>query len=111
MKEIVNLKVKLAEEFSMKDLGWAKKILRMRINRERKETIENITSRVHEKDAEEFNMTDAKPMNVSLGGHFKLSTAQALTTEDEKAFMSEVPYASVVSSLIHDMVCSRLDIS
>ena len=36
MKEIVNLKDKLAKEFSMKDLGLAKKILGMRISRERR---------------------------------------------------------------------------
>jgi len=35
MKEIVNLKVKLAKEFSMKNLDPAKKILEMRINREK----------------------------------------------------------------------------
>jgi len=44
MKEIMNLKVKLAEEFSMKDLDPAKKFLEMRISRERKEAVENITS-------------------------------------------------------------------
>ena len=36
MKEIVILKVKLAKEFSMKDLGPTKKILEMRINKEKK---------------------------------------------------------------------------
>ena len=36
MKEIVNLKASLAEEFSMKDLGLARKILGMRISREKK---------------------------------------------------------------------------
>jgi len=36
MKEIVNLKAKLAEKFSMKNLSPAKKILEMRIIRERK---------------------------------------------------------------------------
>jgi len=36
MKEIVNLKAKLAKEFSMKDLGPAKKILGMRISREKR---------------------------------------------------------------------------
>jgi len=46
MKEIVNLKTKLAEEFSMKDLSSAKKIIEMRISRERKEDVENITSLV-----------------------------------------------------------------
>jgi len=36
MKEIVNLKAKLAKEFSMKDLSPAKKILRMKISREKR---------------------------------------------------------------------------
>ena len=36
MKEIVNLKAKLTKEFSMKDLGPAKKILGMRISREKR---------------------------------------------------------------------------
>ena len=43
VKEIVNLKINLAEEFSMKDLSYAKKIFEMRISREKKEIIESIT--------------------------------------------------------------------
>jgi len=53
IKEIVNLKARLAEEFSMKDLSYAKKIFGMRISRERKETIESITCRVCKEGAEE----------------------------------------------------------
>ena len=44
-----------------------------------------------EKMLKMFNMSDAKPMNVPLGGHFKLSKAQTPMTEDEKTLMSEVP--------------------
>ena len=36
MKEILNLKAKLAKEFSMKDLSLAKKILGMRISTEKR---------------------------------------------------------------------------
>ena len=53
MKEILSLKAKLAKEFSMKDLGLAKKILGMRIIREKKEALEDVTSRVREESAEE----------------------------------------------------------
>ena len=56
-----------------------------------------------------FNMSDAKPVSIPLGGHFKLSKAHALTTEDEKVLMSEVPYASAVGSLCY--VCTRPDIA
>ena len=58
-----------------------------------------------------FNMTDAKPVNVPLKGHFKLSKGQTLTTEDEKALMSEVPYASTVGSLMYAIVYTRSDIA
>jgi len=44
MQEIVYFKAKLAKEFSIKDLNPAKKTLRMRINRERKKVVEDITS-------------------------------------------------------------------
>ena len=53
MKEIVSLKAKLMKEFSMKDLGPAKKILGMRINREKKEAFEDITSRVRRESAKD----------------------------------------------------------
>ena len=46
-------------------------------------------------------------MDVPLGGHFKLSKALAPTTENEKALMSEVLYASAVCNLIYVTVCTR----
>jgi len=55
-------------------------------------------------------MSGAKPVNIPLQGHFKLSKAHALTTKDENA-MSEVPYAAVVGSLMYIMVCMRSNIS
>ena len=56
-------------------------------------------------------MADAKPVNVPFRGHFKLSKAQTPTTEDEKALMSEVQYASAVGSLMYAMVCTRPDVA
>ena len=50
-------------------------------------------------------------MNIPLVGHFKLSKAQAPTMEDKKALISEVPYASVVGSLMYAMVCTGPDIA
>ena len=60
-----------------------------------------------EKVLKRFNILDAKPMNVPSGCHFKLSKAQALTTEDKKSLMSGVPYASVVGRLMYAMDCTR----
>jgi len=41
-------------------------------------------------------MANAKPMDFPLRGRFNLSEAQTPMTEDEKALMSEVPYASAM---------------
>jgi len=96
----------------MKDLDPAKKILGMRISRERKKTLKTITSRVHiEKVMRRFNMVDAKPANVLLRGQFKLSKAQELKIEYEKDLMPKVMYVSVVGNLTYVMVCTRPDIA
>ncbi|PHT75080.1 hypothetical protein T459_18602 [Capsicum annuum] len=70
-----------SKEFDMKDLGAAKKILSMEILRDRKNS------------------------------HFKLSTTLSPKTEDERDYMSRVPYSSVVVSLIYVMVCFQPDLS
>jgi len=54
-----------------------------------------------------FNMSYAKPMNVPLGGHFKLSKTQSLTTEDEKVLILKVPYELAVGRLMYSIVCTR----
>ena len=65
IKEIVNLKVKLAKEFSMKELSPEKKILRMWISREKKKAIEDISqAEFVEKLLKRFNMSDAKHVNI-----------------------------------------------
>jgi len=109
MKKIVNLKTKIAEKFSMKNLDPAKKILEMRINREKR--LLKISQAEYVEVLKRFNMADAKYVNASLGGHFKLSKANALTAEDEKALMLEVSYASAVENLMYVIICTRPDIA
>jgi len=57
----------------------------------------------------EFNMAEAKSVTTPLAGHFKLSSKQYPQSPEEK--MSQVPYASVVGSLMYVMVCTRLDLA
>ncbi|KAG8497106.1 hypothetical protein CXB51_008302 [Gossypium anomalum] len=84
--EIRKVKAQLSEEFEMKDLGPAKKILGMEILRDRK------TSKLY----------------LSQKG---LSSALSLQPDDEIEYMSHVPYSSTVGSLMYSMVCSRPDLS
>src|SRR5206468_3649145 len=112
MVEINKLKSQLSQEFEMKDMGAAKKILGMEIKRERsskklylnqKGYIERVVSR--------FGMQNAKAVSTPLAPHFRLSGKQSPTTTVEKDHMDRVPYASAVGSLMYAMVCTRPDIS
>ena len=58
-----------------------------------------------------FNMKEAKPVSTYLGSHFKLSKEQSLKIEEERVYMSKVPYASVIGSLMYVTVCTRPDIA
>jgi len=103
------LKAQLKKEFDMKDLGEAKKILGMKITRDRgssrlwlsqKNYILNVLER--------FNMAEERPITTLLVGHFKSSSKHCPQLPEE---MSRVPYASAVGSLMYDLVCTRPDLA
>jgi len=56
-------------------------------------------------------MNNVKLVNVPLTSHFKLSSVLSPRTDDEKQYMSHVPYANDVGNLIYAMVSTRPDIS
>ena len=64
-----------------------------------------------EKLLEKFCMNNVKPVNVPLASHFKFSSVLCPRTDEEKQYMSHVPYANVVGSLIYTMVSTRPEIS
>ncbi|KAE8703438.1 cytochrome P450 71A9-like [Hibiscus syriacus] len=112
MQEIINLKQKLSKQFAMKDLGTAKQILGMRIKRDTKSgTLMLSQAEYINKVLSRFNMQDAKPVSTPLGVHFRLSKEQSPKTEEERAHMVKVSYASTIGSLMYAMVCTRSDIA
>ena len=58
-----------------------------------------------------FNMNEAKLVSPLLGSHIKLSKEQSPKTEEERDYMSKVPYASAIGNLMYVMVCTRQDIA
>ncbi|KAG8499473.1 hypothetical protein CXB51_005963 [Gossypium anomalum] len=110
--EIRKVKAQLSEEFEMKDLGPAKKILGMEILRDRKASKLYLSQKGYiEKVLCRFNMQSAKPVSTPLAAHFRLSSALSPQSDDEIEYMSHVPYSSAMGSLMYAMVCSRLDLS
>ncbi|KAK1410847.1 hypothetical protein QVD17_37388 [Tagetes erecta] len=103
----------LSDEFEMKDLGPVKQILGMSISRKKDGSITPSQEKYIGKVLERFKMNDEKmkPRNTPLGSHFKLSKEQSPKSEDERAEMAKVSYASAVGSLLYAMVCTRPDIA
>ncbi|KAE8684439.1 GDSL esterase/lipase [Hibiscus syriacus] len=88
--EIAKLKTQLNREFEMKDLGEAKKILGIEISRDKKL---------------------GRLFSTPLAPYFKLGASMSPKYDAEREYMSKVPYASAVGSLMYAMVCTRPDIS
>ena len=108
MDHIKGLKRQLAHAFSMKDLGVAKKILGMKIHRDRKNR-KLMLSRVDyvEKVLQRFSMENAKAVSTPLLGHLKLTKEMCPKTQEEEDKMSKVPYTLAIGSLMYAMVCTR----
>ncbi|KAE8722922.1 putative LRR receptor-like serine/threonine-protein kinase [Hibiscus syriacus] len=111
-KEIDKLKAQLNQEFEMKDLGEAKKILGMEINRDRQKGKLCLTQKQHlRKVLQCFGMNEnTKHVSIPLASHLKFSS-QLSPTNEEQEYMAKVPYANAVGSFMYAMVYTRPDIS
>jgi ATP-binding cassette subfamily B (MDR/TAP) protein 1 len=102
---IAKLKKELSKSFSMKDLGPAKCIVDMRIERGRKfNKLYLSQEKYFEKVLHKFKMDKVREVSCPLAAHFKLSKKQYLSTEKMEKVMHNVPYASAVGSLMYAMV-------
>ncbi|CAL1399156.1 unnamed protein product [Linum trigynum] len=110
--DIQKLKGLLSAEFEMKDLGAAQKILGMEIYRDRSKKKLFLSQKSYiQKILSRFGMSSAKPLNTPNVSNVHLSSAYAPQSEAEKEYMSRVPYASAVGSLMYAMVCTRPDLA
>jgi hypothetical protein len=112
MCEVNRLKSLLHKEFEMKDWGAIKKILGMKIRRDREVRKLWLSQKNYiRKVLEKFSMLDAKLVSTPLANYFRLSGSQCLKNEEEIENMSKVLYASAVGCLMYAMVCIRPDLA
>ncbi|GKB97749.1 transposable element [Tanacetum coccineum] len=98
--------------FNMKDLGAAERIIGMELIRDRKQGKLFLSQKSYiEKIISRFGMSSAKSVNTPSSANFRLSTTCAPQNEAEIEYMSRIPYASAVGSLMYAMVCTRPDIA
>ena len=83
----------------MKDLGAAKQILEMIIIQANANgTLKISQTKYMKKILNRFSIDGAKSVSTPLGSHFKLTKDQSPKTNQEKTYMSKVPYASTIGS-------------
>ena len=56
-------------------------------------------------------MQNGKLVSTPLASHFKLTKEMCPKTQEEREYMSTVPYSLAVGSLMYAMVCTRPDIA
>jgi hypothetical protein len=96
----------------MKDLGVKKQILGMEIHKDRKNGKLWLSQEKYvEKILMRFGMNTVKPVQIPLASHYKISLGLCPGNDEEKDYMSRVPYANVVGSMMYAMVSTRPDIS
>lgn len=110
--EIANLKKMLSNQFAMKDLGDANHFLGMRIKRNRKKGILELSQELYiQKVLQRFNMLGGKAVSTPLPSNLKLSKDDSPKSDAEKKEMAKVPYSSAVGSLMFAMIATRPDIA
>ena len=112
LSEIANLKQTLSDNFAMKDLGEAHHFLGMRIKRDIKLGILELSQESYiQKVLQCFNMQGGKSVSTPLPSYLKISKDNSPKSDAKKAEMAKVPYLSTVGSLMYAMVGTRPDIA
>jgi hypothetical protein len=96
----------------MKDLGDAAYILGIKIYRDRSKRLLGLSQSTYiGKMLKRFSMEQSKKGLLPMSHGVYLSKGMSPKTEEEKAQMSKVPYASAIGSIMYAMLCTRPDVS
>ncbi|GJT86333.1 retrotransposon protein, putative, ty1-copia subclass [Tanacetum coccineum] len=102
----------LGKCFAMKDLGEAAYILGIKIYRDRsKRLIGLCQSACIKKILKRFYMENSKCRTIPMQEKLKLSKSQGASTPAKVKHKQNVPYASVVGSIMYVVRCTRPDVS
>ena len=96
----------------MKDLGEDAYIMGIRILRNRSRRIIGLSQSTYlDKVLKHFSMEKSKKRELPIHSNTKLSKTHSPSTNAEIEEMSQVPYASVIQSIIYLITCTRLDVA
>ena len=108
---LTTIKIWLAKQFDMKDLGEASYILGIKLLRDRKNKTLALSQAVYiDKILARFSMENSKTGLLPFRHGITFSKDQSPKTSEEIERMRRVPYAEAVGSLMYAMLCTRPDI-
>lgn len=64
---------------------------------------------IPKKILDKFGMSNLKLIITPTNPQFKLSMTQSPSIEVRRPYMNNISYASIIGSLMYDMVCTMLD--
>ena len=102
----------LSKNFEMKDMGEATYVIGIEIFRDRSQGLLGLSQKTYiNKILERFNMEKCLAGVVPIQKGDKFNAMQCPKNELEREQMRNIPYASVVGSLMYAQTCTRPDIS
>ncbi|GKC93066.1 retrotransposon protein, putative, ty1-copia subclass [Tanacetum coccineum] len=98
--------------FAMKDLGEAASILGIKIYRDRSWRLIGLCQSAYiEKILKRYQMENSKRGSIPMQDKLRLSKSQGSSTPAELKRMQNVPYASVVGSIMYAVRCTHFDVA
>jgi hypothetical protein len=102
----------LSKNFDMKDMGEASYVIGIKIHRDRTRGVLGLSQETYiNKVLERFRMKDCSPSIAPIVKGDKFNLSQCPKNDFEREQMKNIPYASVVGSLMYAQVCTRPDIA
>ena len=106
------VKIWLSKNFSMKDLGEATYILRIKIYIDRSKRLLGLSQSTYiDKMLKRFSMEQSKRGYVPMVSRITLSKSLYPQTQNERTRMNMIPYASAIRSIMYAMLCTRPGVS
>ena len=103
--EMLKLKKLLNQEFDMKELGPATRILGMEISRDRTRGVLALSQEGYvNKIVELFGQKESRSVNTPIGAHFKLKSLSEEEASFEEKKMLGVPYSNAVGIIMYSMI-------
>ena len=107
-----SVKAWLSKNFSMKDLGEATYVLRIRIYRDRSKRLLGLSQSMYiDTIVKRFGMENSKISFILMRHGVQISKEHLPKTLEDIALMEKITYASTIGSIMYAMLCTRPDVA